>query len=159
MRVDLDGILEVTAIEKRTGLSRRITIANALRAKTPEEIAAGRKRIQELYEGRRASVEGSAVEESEAAAAAATAANVIPIAAGMSVPRADAETESLLERSRRLLGSMHAEDREDAIALHERILGAVESGDKEAVRRGCAELRDLLFFFEGGVVIDGGVAG
>ena len=52
MRLDLDGILEVAAVEKRTGKSKQITIANALRAKSAEEIAAGRKRIQELYETR-----------------------------------------------------------------------------------------------------------
>ena len=52
MRLDLDGILEVAAVEKLTGKSKQITIANALRAKTPEEIAAGRKRIQELFESR-----------------------------------------------------------------------------------------------------------
>ena len=50
MRLDLDGILEVAAVEKRTGKSKQITIANALQAKTEEEIAAGRKRIQELFE-------------------------------------------------------------------------------------------------------------
>src|SRR5262249_9625009 len=52
MRLDLDGILEVTAVEKQTGKSKHITIANALRAKTAEEIAAGKRRIQELYEMR-----------------------------------------------------------------------------------------------------------
>ena len=52
MRLDLDGILEVAAVEKRTGKSKQIRIANALRAKSDEEIAAGRKRIQALYETR-----------------------------------------------------------------------------------------------------------
>ena len=52
MRLDLDGILEVTALEKSTGKSKQITIANAMQAKTPEEIAAGRKRIQDLFESR-----------------------------------------------------------------------------------------------------------
>jgi molecular chaperone DnaK (HSP70) len=150
MRLDLDGILEVTAIEKRTGLSQRITIENALRAKTPEEIAAGRKRIQELYEGRAAfDEEIEATAEEVGAAVAVAAGNVIPIDAGPAVPRADAETENLLERSRRLLSGMHAEDREEAIALHAEITEAVESGDKEALRRASTELRDLLFFIEG----------
>ena len=45
MHLDLDGILEVTAVEKRTGKSKHITIANALRAKSAEEIAAGQERI------------------------------------------------------------------------------------------------------------------
>jgi molecular chaperone DnaK len=33
MRLDLDGILDVTAVEKRTGKSKQITVANALRTK------------------------------------------------------------------------------------------------------------------------------
>src|SRR5438309_2400603 len=36
MRLDLDGILEVTAVEKQTGKSKHLTIANAARAKSPE---------------------------------------------------------------------------------------------------------------------------
>ena len=43
MRLDLDGILEVAAVEKVTGKSKHIRIANALREKTAEEIAAGRR--------------------------------------------------------------------------------------------------------------------
>jgi len=52
MHLDLDGILEVTALEKRTGASKHVTIANALRAKSAEEISAGQRRIRELYESR-----------------------------------------------------------------------------------------------------------
>src|SRR5580692_7164942 len=52
VRLDLDGILEVAAVEKRTGKSKQITIANALAAKSPDEIAAARKRSQELFESR-----------------------------------------------------------------------------------------------------------
>src|SRR5262249_33781450 len=45
MRLDLDGILDVTAVEKRTGKSKQITIADALRARSADEIAAGQQRI------------------------------------------------------------------------------------------------------------------
>src|SRR5580692_4665141 len=49
MSLDLDGILNVTAIEKKSGLSKRITIASALEAKSEAEIAAARKRLEALY--------------------------------------------------------------------------------------------------------------
>jgi hypothetical protein len=39
----------VTAIEKHTGKSKQVTIANALQSKSEAEIAAARKRIEELY--------------------------------------------------------------------------------------------------------------
>ena len=146
MRLDLDGILEVTAVEKRTGMSKRITIANALRAKSAAEIAAGQKRIQELYEPR-----GGMYEEEPAPSEEI---EVVPhpgnIAAIDAVPeREDREVADLLERSRRLLDKMHAEDREEAIEIHEKIEAAMESGDAEALGEASGALKELLFFVQG----------
>jgi molecular chaperone DnaK (HSP70) len=153
MRLDLDGILEVAAVEKRTGKTKHIRIANALRAKSAEEIAAGRKRIQELYETRGEMADDAwettedlaedVLEEDEAAGA-----QVIEMPAPV---RADghAEIESLLERSRLLLAKMHAEDREEAIDLHEKIDTAMASGDAAALQEATAALKELLFFIEG----------
>ena len=61
----------------------------------------------------------------------------------------DAEIESLLERSRRLLAKMHAEDREEAIDLHEKIDAATASGDAAALKEATNALKELLFFVEG----------
>jgi len=145
MRLDLDGILEVTAVEKLTGKSKRITIANAFHEKSPEEIAAGRKRIQELYASR-----GEALDLEDGEEQSAHGGNVIEINA---VPQPDttdgyAEAQSLMERSRRLLDSMHAEDREEAIDLHERIGGAIESKDLQSLAEAMKALKELLFFVE-----------
>jgi molecular chaperone DnaK (HSP70) len=54
MSLDVDGILHVTAIEKETGKSKHITIARALEAKSPAEIAAARQRVEKLYSSRAA---------------------------------------------------------------------------------------------------------
>ncbi len=163
MRLDLDGVLEVTAIEKRTGASRHITIANALRAKSAEEIAAGRKRIQELYESRGEMQEdgegdgwettgGSDDEAEESADRGAAAisdgdaaeADADPVRAAGS-----AKAHELLARSRRLLGQVHEEDREEAIDLNEQIEAALTSGDTVGLRRASQALEELLFFVEG----------
>jgi molecular chaperone DnaK (HSP70) len=149
MRLDLDGILEVAAVEKRTGKTKHIRIENALRAKSAEEIAAGRRRIQELYETRGETVdaEWETTEELEEDAVEAGA-NVIEMPAP--VPSGgDAELQTLLERSRRMLGKMHAEDREEAINLHEEIDRAITSGDAPALQEKTAALKELLFFIEG----------
>jgi DNA-binding FadR family transcriptional regulator len=61
----------------------------------------------------------------------------------------DAEIESLLERSRRLLAKMHAEDREEAIDLHEKIDAAMAAGDAAALKEAAGALKELLFFVEG----------
>ena len=54
MSLDVDGILHVTAIEKETGKSKHITIARALEAKSPAEIAAARARVEKMYSSRAA---------------------------------------------------------------------------------------------------------
>jgi molecular chaperone DnaK (HSP70) len=153
MRLDLDGILEVAAVEKLTGKSKRITIDGALRAKSPEEIAAGRKRILELYGTDRPVWDmdaraGQADGDIEAAAAHAGNDNVIEMPATPPSPQRT-EAQDLLERSRRLLDGMHAEDREEAIGLHESIEAALASGDSTALAEASKALKELLFFVEG----------
>jgi molecular chaperone DnaK (HSP70) len=147
MRLDLDGILEVAAVEKRTGKSKQITIANALQAKTAEEIAAGRKRIQELFESRSevwAQDSGEVLDD------------VLDIEAAdweAEEPRArlagERDATALVERSRNLLPKMHSEDREEAIDLHEKIGLAIEAGDEAALADATRGLREMLFFMEG----------
>jgi molecular chaperone DnaK (HSP70) len=150
MRLDLDGILEVAAVEKRTGKSKHIQIANALRAKSAEEIAAGRKRIQELYETRGEMVDDAweTTEDLEEDVVDAGA-RVIEAPDPASGEEGGAEIANLLERSRRLLAAMHAEDREEAIDLHEKIAAAMASGDKAALQTATNALKELLFFVEG----------
>jgi molecular chaperone DnaK len=147
MRLDLDGILEVTAVEKRTGKAKQITIANALQAKSMEEIAAGRKRIQELYDSR-GEQDGEEWTETVHAADNVVESRAAAIA---EPPETDANREirELMERSRRVLDKMHAEDREEAIDLHEKIEAALESGQSGPLQQAAKALRELLFFVEG----------
>lgn len=49
MELDLDGILRVSAIEKRTGLARHVTIEGATTAMSEAEVAAARERMRELF--------------------------------------------------------------------------------------------------------------
>jgi molecular chaperone DnaK len=155
MSLDVDGILHVTAIEKETGKSKHITIARALQTRTPSEIAEARKRLNALYsspaeerwqtadEG--VDVEGEPVPSVEGSAESEGASVAVPqIPAG-----AEQEAKDLVEQSRRLLDTMHAEDKEEAIELHERIEAAISSKDPEALKEAAAALRELVFFVEG----------
>ena len=63
MSLDIDGILHVAAIEKRTGKSKHITIANATQAKSGQEIEAARRRITELYSSREADFDVTALDD------------------------------------------------------------------------------------------------
>jgi negative regulator of replication initiation len=62
---------------------------------------------------------------------------------------AEREANDLVERSRQLLDSMHPEDKEEAIELHEQIQAAIASNDPEGLKKATTALRELLFFVEG----------
>jgi molecular chaperone DnaK (HSP70) len=159
MSLDVDGILHVTAIEKATGKSKHITIARALQAKSPSEIAAGRERLKALYSSRAEEVEepssetardDSAPEGAEITSEEGTGESEEKVTSVSPTPlEAEREANDLVERSRQLLDSMHPEDKEEAIELHERIQAAISSNDFEALKNATAALRELLFFVEG----------
>jgi molecular chaperone DnaK len=164
MSLDMDGILHVAAIEKRTGKSKHITIANAMQAKSDEEMAAARQRITELYESREQALEEEEdVDEGEEAIAVGaesdlergvveveaqkTNGKVIPMDSNWVEHRREAV--ELIQRSRRLLDSMHAEDKEEAILLTASIEAAVAQHDSHALVDALQSLKELLFFVEG----------
>jgi molecular chaperone DnaK (HSP70) len=138
MSLDLDGILHVTATEKDTGKSKNVIIRDAFAVKTPEQIAAARRRLEELYAAREEDFELAEAGDEEVASEA---------------PAQDLhgreEAEKLLARSRGLLGTMHADDVEEAVALHERIAAALAGGDAVELQAATEALRELLFFLEG----------
>lgn len=163
MSLDVDGILHVAAIEKRTGKSKHITIANAMQAKSDEEMAAARQRITELYESRESEFEEEEEDEGEQAMAAGaesdwergvveveaqkTNGKVIPMDSSWAEHRREAV--ELIQRSRRLLDNMHAEDKEEAILLTASIEAAVGKHDSHALVDALQSLKELLFFVEG----------
>jgi molecular chaperone DnaK len=173
MSLDIDGILKVTAIEKETGKTKQITIDNALKPKSDAEIAAAREHLDALFDGRKADLEdlfndhGDFQQENgenddhgvievpfhtihgsrETPATGGSENKVLEFNSSLS--RAHQDAKALLERSRRLLDSMHAEDQEEAIDLHERIESAIAARDVKEVTGACEELKELLFFVGG----------
>ena len=155
MSLDIDGILRVTAIEKETGKSKQITIARALREKSPAEIAAARERMKALYTSHSAA--GLHINEEELASDDADEASELvatgpPDKAVADLPQAleiVKEASDLVEQSQRVMGTLHEEDREEAIDLHEKINAAIRSNDAGALKKATADLRELLFFVEG----------
>ncbi len=147
MDLDLDGILKVTAIEKRTGLAKQITIEGATTALSDAELARARSRMQELL--------GEEDEENFGLVDVAEAGFTTDSEVSEEEEKRDrrvqiSEARALLERSRRLLDRMNPEDREEAIALHEQIEGALSAADWEQLRQAMTELVDLLFYVEEG---------
>jgi molecular chaperone DnaK (HSP70) len=144
MSLDVDGILHVTAIEKATGKSKHVKIANALRMRSAEEIAQARDRLEELCSAR-----APGPQDSLTGAAAGNAGAGEDRAPEPQIPESHRAARQLIERSRRLLDSMHAEDKEEAIGLHERIETAIAAGDEKELDQAVHALSEFLFFVEG----------
>jgi molecular chaperone DnaK len=166
MKLDLDGILHVSATEKDTGKVKQVTFDGALTPKSPEEITEARQRMEQLYESlapgpfpdRQADPqiidedgdvilladEGAKVEIADEGPSASEQPDGDPIWIA-----ASKEAEALLQRSLALLERMHTDDREDAIDLHEQIHDALKGRDGAALKVHCDELRELLYFIEG----------
>jgi molecular chaperone DnaK (HSP70) len=174
MNLDLDGILKVTAVEKDTGKSKQVTIDNALQPRSKEEIAALQKDLQEMYASRISEVDslfdgldehetgddrdepdlsrievGAQEKEAQAGPYEDTDKQTDETALDdLAWTRVKRDALALLERSRALLDSIHDEDKEEAIDLHEEIESAIASRDTEAIAKASETLKELLFFVE-----------
>jgi molecular chaperone DnaK (HSP70) len=142
MDLDLDGILRVTATEKRTGLAKHITIEGATTALSEDEIAQARRRTAELF--------GDEDEDDLDVDDAVGEGELTDTGDGRDHRVRISEARALLERSRRLLDQMTAEDREEAIALHEQVEAAMGAQDWDQLRDASTDLADLLFYVEEG---------
>jgi len=165
MSLDLDGILHVTARERRSGKSKHVTIANALQARTEGEIAAARKRIEDLYTAHEPAADDDyRLEEPEneldklnetpatdvgpdLAAVQKTNGKLVPLDSAWVEKRREAV--DLIQRVRRLQDSMHADDKAEATALADAIESAVSRRDQKALSEAVKSLGELLFFVEG----------
>jgi molecular chaperone DnaK len=145
MSLDLDGVLKVEAIEKRTGLSKQITIRNATQPMSGADLARAKQRLEELH-GTRSSVSlaDSEIQEVEFEPEEPIARPEDPDLAIRAV-----EAESLLKRSRSLLETVHAEDKEEMIDLHDQIDEAIKESNIESLSHGIDSLKEVLFFIEG----------
>jgi molecular chaperone DnaK len=134
MRLDLDGILHVTAIEHATNLSKSVSINNALGKLTDEQIAQSRREIKKLF---------SAVPE------AAGEYEVLPEDEG---GRSEADRElrdkflQINEQVKRAQVKMDEVDKADASRLLNRLEDAYRKKDEAAFAGILAELDDLLFY-------------
>ena len=142
MDLDLDGILRVTATEKRTGLAKHITIEGATTALSEEEIAQARRRTAELF--------GDEDEDDLDVDDTVLEGEFSEAGDGRDQRVQISEARALLERSRRLLDKMTAEDREEAITLHEQLEAAMSAQDWDQLREASTDLADLLFYVEEG---------
>lgn len=128
-QLNLNGMLEVTATEKRTGLSKTVELDTGTRHGIVD-LTASKERLGALAGDEDASVEGAVVD------------NMPPSDAG--------EAETLRERADHLLelDSIDADDRAELLELRKKSNAALEAGDREALAALNNALEDLLFYLE-----------
>jgi molecular chaperone DnaK len=119
LALDRDGILHVTAREKRTGMERRISIDQAVPRYGVAELQDARERIGSLFEQDTAG-------------------------AGL----ADAELAALLDKASARLDTAADEDRNEMIDLMEVIRDARTAGNAAGLEQARTQLTDLLFYLE-----------
>jgi molecular chaperone DnaK len=123
LALDRDGILQVAAREKNTGLERRITIDRAMSRYDQPELDEARQRIGALL-GKREDVEPAGEEATNAV------------------------VDALLSKAEAKLDECGEEDRAEIIDLIEMIRDARSTRDHVALEDARNQLRDLLFYLE-----------
>ena len=134
LALDRDGILQVSAREKKTGLERRITIDNATSRYDQGQLTEARQRIGALFD----EVEQNAEEQDGGE----------PTGATQNGNAGDAAIDALLAKASGKLDAAGEEDRTEIIDLIETIRDARSSGDGDALETARSQLQDLLFYLE-----------
>ncbi len=128
LALDLDGIMQVSAREKNTGLEKSIRIDNAISRFRDGELEAARERVEALFSAQepRASETG----------------------AGGTPRQLKVQAEALVEKAERMLDEVAPDDQEDIIGLIETIKDALRNDVFDALPKAMDELADILFYLE-----------
>ena len=125
LALDRDGILHVAALEKNTGLERRISIDQAVARYGAAELQQARERIGSLFGQDGAGPMG-----------------VDAMSSG------NADVAALLDKASAKLDTAADEDRHEMIDLMETIRDAQTAGDAAIIEQARTQLSDLLFYLE-----------
>ncbi len=129
--LDTDGILHVTAREKKTGIEKHITIDNALSSFDETELERAKDRIDHLFNTREADGVNANYPTGDEGA-----------------HQAIVQAKALMEKAERMLDAASPEDREEIIDFIELIKDALASDDLDALVDPVAELSEILFYLE-----------
>ena len=126
LALDNDGILNVTAVEKNTGLKKSITIENAFVKMDNAGMQISKDRVNTLFGPSGDTPEQAEIVEDE---------NVI-------------EAKTLVEKAQGVLDQATIDDRDEILVLIENIDGAIKSGDADALAESTEELSDILYYLD-----------
>ena len=141
--LDLDGILELHAVERATGREIRGVVENAMGRTQPGELAAAGRRVDAVWRNR--TVEGAPGEDWVKEARVVEAAVDEADGGGGEAPAATAD---LLRRAEGALEKASPDDRVEMVDLMEDLRGALRAGERAEAEQAAAALEDILFYVE-----------
>ncbi|MEP6588584.1 MAG: Hsp70 family protein [Polaromonas sp.] len=139
--IDINGILQVRASEKKTGLEYAITIDNAISRFEDGKLDQARDRIRAMFGD----------DASSPAHGNADADDASPNAERLEHRRSRVEAIALIEKAERLLKTAGADDREDLIDSIEAVRDAMNTDAVEAeagLEQAMAALADVLYYLD-----------
>jgi molecular chaperone DnaK (HSP70) len=134
LELDLDGILHVRAMEKRTGKEIRGVIEEAVSRSSATQISTARERVEAMWEEQEMPYD--------------TAGKVIEIESEQASAHLPADIADVLERAAQMLDTASPEDQEEMVNLIEEIREAIDMGDIKRASARKEELDDILFYLE-----------
>ena len=134
--LDLNGILKVTATERRTGLARSVTIDNAMERFRRRERLDAIERLDAVFGD---SEEPDAVKAVEAEPEE----EMQP-----SLREAIGTARALLAKAQKVLPSANNDDATELAALLTDLKAALDRRSEQDIKRVSAELEDLVFYLE-----------
>jgi molecular chaperone DnaK len=147
MTLTLDGILQVTATEKQTGLQRQVRIENALTRFQHDVRDEAQRRLEALFEDYDDDdddgpfdAEFHAVDASEPEPSERTT--------DAKMHRAVVQARALIEKAERLLPTVDEATKADVESLLAQLRDAISTRDTSAIEAHSDELADMLFYIE-----------
>jgi molecular chaperone DnaK (HSP70) len=139
--IDINGILQVRASEKKTGLEYAITIDNAISRFEDGKLDQARDRIRAMF-GDDAWSPAHGSDDAD---------DVQPDAERLELRRSRVEALALIEKAERLMKTAGADDREDLIDSIEAVrdaMGADAAEDEAGLEQAMAALADVLYYLD-----------
>ena len=138
MRLDLNGILKVTAVEVETGLSKHVTIEDSLSKLSDFELKNSRNEIQKMFHQGENNVDID------------IDIDVVDDSAGLSfADNNNSELASIRSRLDSARDAMDDEDRNEAESLFQQIEKSyLKNSDTDKIESLKTELEDILFYLE-----------
>lgn len=149
--LNLDGMLKVTAKEKATGLSKHVTIENALSRFEGAEITEARDRLDRLWiHSELQGNDGEFDDDDELSEDEGEEYDGMPelVPAPREGQRETVQARALIEKAERLLEKVAPEDRVELEKMLNGVRVAITDRQWDKVTQACNELSDVLFYLE-----------